>query len=315
MQHLPKVSILTVNYNQEDMTREFLGYVKNLTYSNIETIVIDNGSNPSLSEKIKSDFPEVIFIISEENLGFAGGNNLGIHKATGDYLLLLNNDTILHTDFLEPLIESASKLKDLGMATPKVKFFEGENLIQYAGATGIHPITGRGRSIGHLEKDTGKYDTIYETELAHGCALLIPRKVVEDIGIMPEIFFLYYEEHDWCQKAKRKGYKIYYLGVTEVIHKESVTVGKANPLKTYYLTRNRLLFMRRNNYGWRWLFGAAFFFTISLPKNLIQKLLSLEFQHAKAIISGAIKGLLMKKTHPSDEVFVNKNNKALMNQL
>ncbi|MCX2745848.1 glycosyltransferase family 2 protein [Mangrovivirga sp. M17] len=314
MRNFPKVSIITVNFNQELMTREFLDYIRGLTYPNLETIVVDNGSNPKLSNKIKSDYPEITFLNSDVNLGFAGGNNLGISKASGEFILLLNNDTVLKPGFLEPLINNATSIDNLGMATPKIKFQEGDNLIQYAGATAIHPLTGRGRSIGHLEKDEGQYDTIYETNLAHGCALLIPKKVIYDIGLMPEIFFLYYEEHDWCEKAKRKGYKIFYIGLSEVTHKESVTVGKGNPLKTYYLTRNRLLFMRRNNHGWRWIFGASFFLFIALPKNLLQELSKFEFKHANAIIKGAVKGLFMKKTHPTDHLKPETTNNQLINQ-
>lgn len=273
LSHSPLVSFITVNYKSLPDTIEFLESALKVTYPNIEIIVVDNNSPTGKpTEEIRQRFPTVKFIYSDKNLGFAGGNNLGIKAAKGEYYFLLNNDTLLFPDFLEPIIEFMLAHPDAGMASPKVLYPDG-NTVQFAGAIGISPFTGRGKCLGIYEQDTGQYDRNYETDLGHGAALLIPRKVVEKIGLMPEVYFLYYEEHDWCEIMKRAGYKMYFLGISKVIHKESMTTGPESPLKTYYMTRNRLIFMRRNFTGLPYLFGMIFFLFISVPKNTINYLL------------------------------------------
>lgn len=265
----PLVSIITVNYITLSDTVEFLESAVRLTYSNVEIIVVDNASPAGTpTDDVKVKFPNVKFIQSEKNLGFAGGNNIGIKQAKGDYYLLLNNDTILFPDFLEPIIAFMETHPDAGMASPKMLYADGKT-IQFAGAIGISAFTGRGKCLGIYEKDNGQYDRCYETDLCHGAALIIPRKVVEKAGLMPEIYFLYYEEHDWCEIVKRLGYKAYFIGTSRVIHKESMTTGAESPLKTYYMSRNRLIFMRRNFTGLSFVIGIIFFFAISLPKNTI----------------------------------------------
>jgi GT2 family glycosyltransferase len=159
------------------------------------------------------------------------------------------------------------------MASPKVLYPDGKT-IQFAGAIGISPFTGRGKCLGINEPDSGQYDKCYETDLGHGAALIIPKRVVDEVGLMPEVYFLYYEEHDWCEMVKRKGYKTYFLGNSKIIHKESVTTGNESPLKTYYMTRNRVIFMRRNFSGLPFLSGILFFILFSIPKNTITYFLS-----------------------------------------
>lgn len=269
----PLVSLITVNYITLSDTLEFLESALKLTYPNVEIIVVDNASPQGKpTEEVRKRFSTVRFINSDKNLGFAGGNNLGIKAAKGEYYFLLNNDTLLFPDFLEPIIEFMLAHPDVGMASPKVLYPDG-NTIQFAGAIGISPFTGRGKCLGIYEPDTGQYDRNYKTDLGHGAALLISKKVVEKIGLMPEVYFLYYEEHDWCEIMKRAGYKMFFLGISKVIHKESMTTGPESPLKTYYMTRNRLIFMRRNFSGFPYLLGMIFFFFISVPKNTISYLL------------------------------------------
>lgn len=269
----PLVSLITVNYITLSDTLEFLESALKLTYPNVEIIVVDNASPQGKpTDEVRKRFSTVTFINSDKNLGFAGGNNLGIKAAKGDYYFLLNNDTLLFPDFLEPIIEFMLAHPDAGMASPKVLYPDGKT-VQFAGAIGISPFTGRGKCLGIYELDAGQYDQNYETDLGHGAALLISREVVEKIGLMPEVYFLYYEEHDWCEIMKRAGYKMYFLGISKVIHKESMTTGPESPLKTYYMTRNRLIFMRRNFTGLPYLLGIIFFFIISVPKNTISYLL------------------------------------------
>jgi GT2 family glycosyltransferase len=292
---LPLVSFIAVNYNATPDTLEFLLSARQLTYANIEIILVDNASRENPEAVIKKDFPEVKFIRSDINLGFAGGNNLGIQVAKGEYIFFLNNDTILFHDFLEPIITFMMNHPEVGMASPKVLYPDGKT-IQYAGAVGISPYTGRGKRIGLYEEDKGQYDTCYKTDLGHGAALVIPKKIIQEVGPMPELFFLYYEEHDWCEQVKRAGYSMYYLGNSKILHKESVsTGGDESPLKVYYLTRNRILFMRRNFGGFPYVAGLAFFFLISVPKNTLKYLLKGKTNLLRSFYRGIVWNLLNYK--------------------
>lgn len=283
---LPLVSLITINYNSIADTIEFLESVKQLSYTFVEVIVVDNASHENPMQKLMDAHPSIHFIRSEKNLGFAGGNNLGILQAKGDFLFLLNNDTILPPNFLEPIIRFMLAHPDAGMASPKVLYPDAET-IQYAGAIRISPFTGGGKRLGLFEKDHGQYNRNYKTDLGHGAALIFPRKILHEVGPMPEIYFLYYEEHDWCEQVKRLGYTMYYIGESYVIHKESVSVGGSeSPLKVYYLTRNRILFMRRNSDGIYFILGILFFSFIALPKNLLKYVLKREFKLAQAYLKG-----------------------------
>jgi len=269
---LPLVSIITVNYNAPDDTLEFLQSVKELTYPNLEVIVVDNASKEDPGRRIAEAFPDVIYIRSEQNLGFAGGNNLGIKISKGDYLFFLNNDTLLYHDFMEPIVNFMEEHPDAGMASPMVVYPDGKT-IQYAGGIGINPYTGRGKRVGLFEEDRGQYNMICKTDFGHGAAMIVPRRVIDEVGPMPELFFLYYEEHDWVEQVKRAGFFMYYIGTTKVLHKESISTGGfESPLKVYYLTRNRLLFMRRNTEGLAYVIGLIFFVLISIPKNTLMYL-------------------------------------------
>lgn len=265
----PLVSMIAINYDHLDDTVEFLESAEKLTYPNVEIIVVDNNSpKEKPTEEIKRRFPKVKFIQSEKNLGFAGGNNLGLKAAKGEYYFLVNNDTLLFPDFLEPIIEFMESHPDAGMASPKVLYPDGKTL-QFAGGGIINPFTGRQKCFGMGEIDKGQYDVYYKTEMVHGGALIIPKKVVDKVGLMPEIYFLYYEELDWAESVKRAGYSIYYVGIAKILHKESVSTGAESPLKTYYMTRNRLLFMRRNFSGLPAVIGFIFFCFVSIPKNTV----------------------------------------------
>jgi GT2 family glycosyltransferase len=291
-----RVSIVSINYNQTRVTCELLQSLRNLTYKDVEVVLVDNYSPDDPSLVITTSFPEVKYLRSEINLGFAGGNNLGIKNSTGDYIMFLNNDTEVDPSFLEPLVELFETNPDAGLASSKILYFNSGGVIQYAGSTCINPFTGRNKRIGFMEKDNGQYNTIRETDLGHGAAMMVPRKVIEKIGVMPEFFFLYYEEVDWCESIKRAGYKIYFVPQSQVYHKESMSVGKNSTLKTYYLTRNRLLFMRRNTTGYVKVFWILFFIMISLPKNTLQFIVNREINHGKAFW----KALLWNVTHLSN---------------
>ncbi|WP_136467656.1 glycosyltransferase family 2 protein [Flagellimonas onchidii] len=278
----PLVSIITINYNESEVTLEMLQSLKGLSYPNVEIIVVDNASPNDNPDVIKEQFPEVCLIKSKENLGFAGGNNLGVKASKGEYLLFINNDTIVPERFIEPLVETLQKDETIGMVSPKIKFHWNPELIQYAGYTPMNHWTIRNSSIGYHQKDDGRFDTAGETESIHGAAMMVPRTVVDKVGMMTEIYFLYYEEHDWAEMIKRAGYKIYYQPKSYILHKESISTGKFSPLKTYYISRNRILFARRNFKPFQLGISLLFQCLVSIPKNSLMFLLKREMAHFKA---------------------------------
>ena len=244
------LSIITINYNGLKDTCELIDTLP-LNDKSLEVIVVDNASKEDEPTIIEQRYPQVKVIRSKKNLGFAGGNNLGIKAAHGKYLFFLNNDIVLRhqTSDIRHLINRLESSPTIGVVSPKIKYAWGDNPIQFAGYTPLSRITIRNKTIGCGEQDNGQYNTAHPTPYAHGAAMMVKREVIEKAGMMPECFFLYYEELDWSMMIRRTGYEIWYVPDFTVFHKESQTTGQQSPLRTYYLTRNRLLFVKRNNPG------------------------------------------------------------------
>jgi hypothetical protein len=278
----PLVSIVTINYEHTDVTCALLESLRHISYPNIEVIVVDNASVKDDPAIISRLYPEVVFIQSKENLGFAGGNNLGIRQAKGEYIMLLNNDTEVDPGFIEPLVNKLKSDPQIGSVSPKIRFFHTPDTIQYAGIKPYTPVTLRQYLIGLGEVDSGQYNMGCETFSIHGAAMMIPVSVIKEVGLMAELYFLYYEEHDWAERIKRAGYRIFYVPDSLVLHKESISTGKQSPLKTYYITRNRFLFARRNIKGISKLITLVYLSLVAFPKGLIAHSLNKRFDLAKA---------------------------------
>ena len=239
-----EVSIITINYNGLEDTCTL---IESIPFNgNMEVIVVDNASKNLEAEAITKRYPQVKVIKSDKNLGFAGGNNLGIQSAQGKYLFLINNDTVFKDFNIQVLIDRMESSSTIGIVCPKIRFNWDNNPIQYTGYTPLSRITVRNRAIGFGENDHGQYDTAHPTPYAHGAAMLIRRDAIDKVGLMPECYFLYYEELDWSMMFTRAGYQIWYEPTCTIYHKESQATGQNSPLRTYYLTRNRLLLVRRN---------------------------------------------------------------------
>ena len=239
-----EVSVITINYNGLEDT---CALIETIPFNeNLEVIVVDNASNNQEADIIAKRYPQVKVIKSERNLGFAGGNNLGIQSAQGKYLFLVNNDTIFKDFNVQALIDRMKSSPEIGIICPKIRFAWGRNPIQFTGYTALSKVTVRNRAIGFGEVDHGQYNTAHPTPYAHGAAMLIRRDAIDKVGLMPECYFLYYEELDWSMMFTRAGYQIWYEPTCTIYHKESQATGQNSPLRTYYLTRNRLLLVRRN---------------------------------------------------------------------
>lgn len=241
-----RISVITINYNGQKDTCALLDTIP--FNDDLEVIVVDNASNEDEASIIEKHYPGVKVIRSKENLGFAGGNNSGIKAARGKYLFFINNDTILkpHISDISHLVNRLESDEKIGAVCPKIRFAWDNNPIQFTGYTPLSRITMRNRSIGYGEEDQGQYDTAHPTPYAHGAAMMVKREAIDKAGLMPECYFLYYEELDWSMMFKRAGYDIWYEPACTIYHKESQSTGQDSPLKAYYLTRNRLLFAKRN---------------------------------------------------------------------
>lgn len=304
MGELPLVSLITVNYNGNKITEEFLHSVENITYKNIEVFVVDNASAES-PNILKEKFPSIHLIKSEQNLGFAAGNNLAIRQAKGKYVFLLNNDTEVKSDFLEPMVALMESNPQIGIASSKLLYYYYPDTIQYAGHTGISFYTGRGFSIGFGEKNAATFSTTYQTQLGHGAAMMISRDALNKVGLLAELYFLYYEEMDFCERIKRAGFQIWYCGYSEVLHKESITTGKHSPLKTYYLTRNRLIFTRRNTTGLQEIVCILFFMLLAFPKGVFHYLLKGDFLLLNAYLRGVFWNFKGKNIYQNEQIVYN----------
>jgi len=295
----PLVSIVTINYNQAETTRQFLDSCQGLTYPNYEIIVVDNASAPALDTVINQrQYPRLRLIRTERNLGFTGGNNTGISRAKGDYFFIVNNDTKLPPTLIDTLLIPFATNDRVGVTCPKIKYFDAPNVIQYAGYNPMNMYTGTATAVGLNQPDGSQYDQPGVTHFAHGCAMMVSRAVVNKVGRFADRFFLYYEELDWSQRIRNAGFLIYYQPSASILHKESVSVGRHNPLKTYYLTRNRILFMRRHCSSFQLVIFYLFFAGFVLPKHLFSYAATGQFQHVRAFIRGVFWNLVSPSVSP-----------------
>lgn len=211
------VSILIVNYNGGDILGSCLDSLKKTSHSNFETIVVDNGSTDGSVEMVKKKYKWVKLVEAKENLGFASGNNLALRQAQGEYIVLLNGDTEVEQDWLERLVGFAGEHKDGGVFTPKVLFFDDKKVINSAG--GLCDIFGFSPLRGTFEKDEGQYDNPETVFYAHGAAMMIRKKLIDEIGFLDDSYFIYHEEMDFCWRTWLYGYKVYYVPQAIVYHK------------------------------------------------------------------------------------------------
>ena len=268
------ISVITVNYHQDQATKELLESLnKYYALANIEIILVDNGAKTDKAADFQQYHKAVKYIRSEKNLGFAGGNNLGIAAAQGDYLFLINNDTEVTPGLIERLSASLDANDQIGIISPQINYYDEPGIIQYAGFTPMNYYTCRNACIGQFEPDQGQYRGLLQpTGFIHGAAMMLRRAALEKAGPMAENFFLYYEEMDWCERIKEAGYEIWLDTHALIYHKESLAVGKNSALKEFFMNRNRILFIRRNAKLHQRLFFYGYFAVLVMPRNIIQYL-------------------------------------------
>jgi hypothetical protein len=277
-----EVSIITINYNGLE---DSCALIETIPFNEkLEVIVVDNASKNQEAEIIAKRYPQVKVIQSERNIGFAGGNNLGILAAQGKYVFLINNDTLFKEFNIQALIDRMESSTAIGIVCPKIRFAWDNNPIQYAGYSKLSRITVRNHAIGCNEEDRGQYETAHPTPYAHGAAMMIRRDAIEKVGLMPECYFLYYEELDWSMMFTRAGYQIWYEPKCTIFHKESQTTGQNSPLRTYYLTRNRLMLVQRNPMEFNKTLAYIYLIGIVAFRDILKYTFSARFDLLKATV-------------------------------
>jgi hypothetical protein len=243
----PRVSIIILNWNGKDDTIECLESLKNIFYSNYEIILVDNGSTDGSVKYFEEHYPEIEIIENGDNLGFAEGNNVAIKYVIDngtDYVLLLNNDTIVGPDFLSELVSVAESDSEIGVVGPNVYYYSEISKIQSAGGK-IY--WNRGKAPHFTNKDDIKeISRVRDVDYIMGCALLAKSELVKKIGLLNKDYFAYWEETDWCVRSKKSGYRIVHVPKSKIWHKGGSTSKKSSGFYEYYMTRNMFWFMKQN---------------------------------------------------------------------
>ena len=243
-----RVTIILLNWNGWQDTAACIRSCQQLTYPDFELLVVDNNSADGSEERLRALFPGINLIQSGANLGFAGGNNVGIWHALAqgaDYICLLNNDTVVAPDALTNLVAALEGHPHAGMAGSKIYYFAPPGRLWFAGGEWQrrpwHP-----RHRGIDEEDAGQYDRRESVEFLTGCSMLVRAAAIRDTGLLPELFFLYLEDLDWCASFSRRGWEILYEPGSKVWHKVSSSLQGESLTQLYYGVRNRLIFLRRH---------------------------------------------------------------------
>jgi GT2 family glycosyltransferase len=248
----PSVSIIILNYNGYNDTLACLRSMEHMTYPNAQVIVVDNGSTDGSVEAIRAQHTRFKLIETGANLGYTGGNNAGIRFALesgAEYIMLLNNDTIVAPDMLDILVEALQADPGIGVVGPMIYYYDSPDTIWSAGGK-IDWTHGLTSMIGLDEIDKTQFGIRPQSvDFVTGCAMLARRSVWEKIGLLDDTFFMYYEETEWCVRASRAGFKIVHVPMAMIWHKISTAQRAASARTYYYMTRNRLLFLSKTRAG------------------------------------------------------------------
>lgn len=244
---MKKVYVIIVNYNNYNDTIECVKSLKKVNYTNFHIVIVDNNSSNDSVKKLKKALSTCRIIELNENLGFAGGNNEGIKYALdsgAEYVLLLNNDTLVKSDFL---INMMSEFEDdlVGMVGSKIMYYSDKNRIWFGGGK-IDWFKFIGVNIGMKEVDSKCYNNRCEVDFISGCCMLIKSSVFKVVGLLPEEYFMYYEDVDFCVKVRKSGFKLIYQPSSVIYHKVSISSGGENSIFSIkFMTRNKLVFMKK----------------------------------------------------------------------
>ena len=284
----PKVVIIIVNWNGKLLLTETLASVAKLTYLNVAVVVVDNCSDDGSAEAVHQNFPEFTLIENDRNLGFAGGNNVGIRwglARSTEYFFLLNNDVEIDPDALSILVERAESHPFEGIFGPKTYKYYARGTLDFVG--GMYSLfTGITKSVGDGEKDVGQYDEPSEFDFINGHAFLIKREVIDKIGLLDEDYFAYNEETDWCLRARRTGYKCIYVPDAIVWHKVSST--PIGVTREFLIMRNRILCVRKHANWFQMVVFCLHLLGYQLPRNFFSALKHKRPDRLVAVLKGVL---------------------------
>lgn len=250
---MPLVYVIILNWNGEEDTLQCLRSLQEMDYPRYHALVVDNASEDGSPEAIRAAFPAVELLVNPRNLGFAAGNNEGIRHALqrgADYVFLLNNDTLVERTVLAELVRACQADPQVGLASPKVCYLDRPRVIYYAGARrGWLPLLPR--LIGTGEEDHGQYPQVQEVDYVWGQAMFIRRGALERVGLLDPRFFMYYEDIDYCLRAKQAGYKIVCVPAAAVWHKVAAGTGGDYFTRWQYKVASMWRFYRKHSrLGW-----------------------------------------------------------------
>lgn len=247
----PLLFVIVLNNNRRDDTLACLHSLCQSDYKNKQVILLDNMSTDDSIEIVEKTHPDVQIIRLHENLGYAGNNNLGIRAALdqgAEWILVLNDDTVLDPACLSLLIEAGERDEQIGILGPMVYHFDEPHIIQSAGGTlGKYWLS---THLGKDEPDRGQFEAVHEVEWISGCAILVRRELIERIGMLDANYFLYWEETEWCIRATRAGWRIFHVPQAKLWHKGVQRDYQPKPYVTYYVTRNRFFTLTRYQAPW-----------------------------------------------------------------
>jgi len=286
---MPKVFIIVLNWNGYNDTVECLRSLQRLSYPLYEIVVVDNGSSDGSVQRLRQEFSDVMFIENKENLGYTGGNNVGIRYALdngADYIWLLNNDTIVEPDSLDVLIRVGEENPSAGVLGPKVLCYPDTHLLYSRGER--HNLWFNRRTVNIGEEDKSDDVVPRAVDYVVGCSMLVRRKFVERVGLLDETFFAYFEEIDWCLRGRKLGFDVLYVPTAIVYHKGGAsTGGMASPTVLYYHTRNWIYFMRKHAVFYHW-FVFVPVFTYVFMRRLLQTMWRCNITGVKALWQAVI---------------------------
>ena len=260
----PPVYTIVLNYNNYSDTIETIDSVLSSEYDANSLLLVENSSDKKIIQKIRAQFPELEIIENNKNLGYAGGNNVGIRKALAsgaDYIFLLNNDVILERDVLNKCVSAMEKSPDCGACQPVIVTFENKDTIWSAGTQmyfGYPRLFLKGKKLQNNEIKTSPFGLV-------GCAILFRRSALQQTGLFDESLFLLHEETDWCIRAKKMNYSLLIISNAIVSHKISTSIGMFSKVYLYYIGRNWLLVGRKNFSFYYYLYIVVTEFLIRFP--------------------------------------------------
>lgn len=239
----PLVGVVILNWRRPVEILETLASLYATRYPSLQVVVVDNGSANGSVERIRTDFPLVQLLENGSNLGFAEGNNVGIRSlfpSSVDYVFLLNDDTLVAPDLLTRLVATAESDTRIGIVGPTIYYESQRERVWSAGGR----INALGEP-GHLEVEpSATRANVREVDYVSGCGMLVSRRTLESVGLLDPRFFAYFEETEWCARARRAGFRVVHDPSAVMWHKIPTADRSSSPIYVYLMSRNRLLYLR-----------------------------------------------------------------------